>query len=499
MPRALFRVDSSTQIGGGHLFRCLTLAKALRREHWQCVFLTLNTPGNLNQLINDNGFHLVVAENGGAMEAQSDAFLWRNWILSQPYSVDLVVADHYQLDASWHKIIKALCSALLVIDDLANRDYRCDALLDQSTGRLVDDYQGKVPSDCRMLLGTQYALLREEFAALRPKALAKRQATEVINRLLIAISATDPNNVTLEVLQALKASGCEQQLNEIHIILTSQAPGIPAVQRYLKQQLPHAQLHIDAQHPEDIIFRCDFYIAAAGTSLLERHSLGLSGILLCIADNQRHIAEASLQMGSVSTVLKPEQLRAELGNCVKRLITSPQKARLRSLTAAQQCDARGCERVVKTLGSLRQKPHLQKVQPKDKRFLFELQQQPSIRQHARHPEAPTWQEHCRWFGQIQARDDVYFFLIMQQQVPSGFVRCQPRTVNGIKGYEVSIGIDDPFQGMGLGSQALQLLADCLPDKTLLAWIKAENQASIKAFSKSGYRAFAPNWYQYRSI
>ena len=50
--RAIFRCDSSTLIGSGHVIRCRTLARQLREEGIESYFVCRNHIGNFNQLLN---------------------------------------------------------------------------------------------------------------------------------------------------------------------------------------------------------------------------------------------------------------------------------------------------------------------------------------------------------------------------------------------------------------------------------------------------------------
>ena len=59
----------------------------------------------------------------------------------------------------------------MVIDDLNNRQFDCDILLNQNLGIKKSDYQGKVPIGCQLLMGCEYALLRPEFPSFRKRAL----------------------------------------------------------------------------------------------------------------------------------------------------------------------------------------------------------------------------------------------------------------------------------------------------------------------------------------
>ncbi len=50
-------------------------------------------------------------------------------------SVDWLIVDQYLLDCRWHSAARNFAEQILVIDDLANRQYDCDLLLDQTYGR----------------------------------------------------------------------------------------------------------------------------------------------------------------------------------------------------------------------------------------------------------------------------------------------------------------------------------------------------------------------------
>lgn len=79
-------------------------------------------------------------------------------------TTDWVVLDHYGLGAPWERVLRCSGPRVLVIEDLDDRAHDCDLLLDQTFGRLADQYAGRVPADCSLLLGSSFALLRPSFA-----------------------------------------------------------------------------------------------------------------------------------------------------------------------------------------------------------------------------------------------------------------------------------------------------------------------------------------------
>ena len=139
----VIRVDSSLKIGAGHVMRCLTLARKVKK-YANVKFICRNREGNLIDRIEAEGFE-VFRLHSEISEEDVEEFLEINWLgTSQDQDVldcsvilkrikpDWVIVDHYGIDDYWHTNLKKFYKKLMVIDDLANRSYNCDILLDQN-------------------------------------------------------------------------------------------------------------------------------------------------------------------------------------------------------------------------------------------------------------------------------------------------------------------------------------------------------------------------------
>ena len=173
----IFRADASTEIGSGHVMRCLTLADGLSRKGHKCRFVCREHEGHLGEVVIKRGHELVLlpvppqhtsnqvsgslvdSEAGLAVSWQDDA----NQTLEvlAPLKVDWLVVDHYRLDFKWENRLSSVVKNIFVIDDLANRSHQCNLLLDQNLGRRTKDYDDLVPAGCLRLIGPQFALLGE--------------------------------------------------------------------------------------------------------------------------------------------------------------------------------------------------------------------------------------------------------------------------------------------------------------------------------------------------
>jgi hypothetical protein len=137
---------------------------------------------------------------------------------------------------------------LMVIDDLADREHIADLLLDQN---LVDGmenrYQGKVPGHCICLVGPQYALLRPEFSMLRPASLARRK-TPALNRLLIFMGGSDPDDETGKVLDGVMLS--RKPWEHIDVVVGESHSALQTLKDTLANLPVRHAAHPDARHGE---------------------------------------------------------------------------------------------------------------------------------------------------------------------------------------------------------------------------------------------------------
>lgn len=207
MKSVAIRVDSSQVMGSGHLMRCLTLAERLRCEGTDVRFICRDLVGNPAHLAREKGFALELLPRREENSALTGYTAWLT--VSQETDatetiaaleragrafLDRLIIDHYAIDEVWEKHLRPYTKEIFVIDDLANRRHDCDVLLDQNFYRHMQHrYDGLVPTTCRLLLGPQYALLREEFYRVRE---TMRVRDGSLRRILVFYGGSDLTSET---------------------------------------------------------------------------------------------------------------------------------------------------------------------------------------------------------------------------------------------------------------------------------------------------------------
>jgi UDP-2,4-diacetamido-2,4,6-trideoxy-beta-L-altropyranose hydrolase len=350
--RVIFRVDASLQMGTGHVMRCLTLAQVLKENGADVEFICRNHKGNLIDKIRSNGF--VVHELKVFEETEVDTKLahshWLGATQRQDADdcVDILkaekynwfIVDHYALDEQWQKRLKPYYEKLMVIDDLADRKHQCDILLDQTFGRDQEDYLPLTPDYCELLLGSQYALLRPEFAKWRSYSLKRRSKPE-FKQLLINMGGVDIDNVTENVLDKLKLCNLSSDIN-ITVVMGGSAPHLESVKSKAITLPYKTEVKVDVHNMAEIMANTDIAIGAAGATTWERCCLGLPTIQIVIAKNQITIAKSLVESGAI-------KLLKSIGS-IPRVINNPTKWMLNvSNIARNVTDGLGVKRVTSVI------------------------------------------------------------------------------------------------------------------------------------------------------
>ena len=339
----VFRADASAKIGSGHISRCLVLAETLRRSGQTCHFICRQLQGDQINKIQDKGFDVSLLSAHEQSDAKESAE-----IISR-LNAELVVVDHYDLGVEWEKFVALFSTAMImVIDDLVDREHNCDLFLNQNHKADAVVYSKLLPPKCKMLLGTEFALLREEFSGLRQLALQRRQ-NAVLKEILISLGGGDCTEITEKVMAVMSEQHFDR-LRKVTVVSRSiTAESMPV--SLLRDKLGvSVECIVDADSMSELMTRADLSIGAAGTTSWERCCLGLPTVLLTLADNQIAIARALEEEGAALLAgdLRLNDWQKGLSGALD-MAQSSNKLEAISVAAAALCDGQGAWRVAKEI------------------------------------------------------------------------------------------------------------------------------------------------------
>lgn len=362
-----FRADASLQIGTGHVMRCLTLADALRERGASCTFVCRPHQGHLLALIEQRGHQALALpelQEGAQPNHNGTAhghWLGTDWATDAQHTqqalstrtggqpVDWLVADHYALDARWEEALRPQAQRIMAIDDLADRPHACDLLLDQTFGRQAADYMPFVTDGCTLLCGSQYALLRPEFAALRQYSL-RRRAQPALKELLITMGGVDKDNVTGAVMRGLQNCSLPEDCR-LTVVMGQTAPWLKDVQDLSRQMPWPTQVLVGVANMAQLMADSDLAIGAAGATSWERCCLGVPSIMLVVAENQLEVAKGLEVAGAALLCLTGQALSKQLAVQLGKLCSDIEQVALLSKAAAKVANGTGTGAVLARMGS----------------------------------------------------------------------------------------------------------------------------------------------------
>jgi UDP-2,4-diacetamido-2,4,6-trideoxy-beta-L-altropyranose hydrolase len=280
--KLLIRADASPQIGTGHVMRCLALAQAWLMKGGQVAFLMSPDAPNLEARLHSEGIQTrtLLAISGSINDAQETVKI------SQIMQVDWVVLDGYQFDADYQKFLKDADLRLLCLDDYGHaKRYYADFILNQNISACEKIYPYREPYT-QLLLGTQYVLLRQEFWSWQGW---QRKIPPMARKILVTMGGSDPDNVTLKVLQAFQKVEIEEL--EVIIIVGSTNPHHEKLQEVVQSISANIMLQQNVINMPELMAWADIAIAGGGSTCWELAFMGLPALLIVLANNQQNVVQ----------------------------------------------------------------------------------------------------------------------------------------------------------------------------------------------------------------
>lgn len=338
--------------------RCLTLADALSRRGAQVRFLSRDLSGYLRDML-DKGGYQYRALCRSTVEAGVDDLPHASWLgTSQDEDAracisaleddawDWLVVDHYALDFRWESRLRAIARNIVVIDDIADRRHDCELLLDQNFYPDMESrYDGKVPVECRRMLGPCYALVRSEFRQLRNTSGPRKGG---VRKVLVFLGGMDAENFTMRAIEALAIPNFSGL--EVDVVVGIQHPQREAIEAACYRY--HFSCHVQTNRMAELMAGADLAIGAAGSATWERCCVGLPVLAVSLAENQTDIAKA-IEFAGVGVYLGAHRnVSAEIiRGSVEALLSDVGRFEDLSSKAYAITDGQGTDRVCLNMGS----------------------------------------------------------------------------------------------------------------------------------------------------
>lgn len=474
-PRVVFRADGSTDLGMGHVVRCLAMAVMLQRDFHVSFALQGTDPGIIRKI-------KEVSEDVIVLSKEKNFDLDADQLLSKLKIGDIVVLDGYNFNTSYQKKIKSKGYKLVCIDDLHAWPHVADVLINYADGVKREDYT--ILPGTQLYLGSKYILLRPEF--LRSSDRIKH--IQNIENVFLSMGASDIYNLSEKFVKELQQIA---GIKVVHLLVGSVNANINSLQELIKSPSDiHVQLHTDISAADivSLIKDCDLAICPASTIALECSSVGIPLISGYTSENQKGILKglaahkAVFNLGDLCNIGT-----GELKKSVLQLRSQPEQIKEQLENQKRLIDGKSPERILELFKKLIPlELEFRFAEVKDVDLYFRWANDPIVRSNSFDQSAVEYERHVDWFNSKLNSEDCYFYLFSSRGIPVGQVRID-KSANEII---IGISIDKKFRGMNAGVSMLKLACSDYfeknPGSKIAAYIKVENAASYSIFKKAGF-------------
>src|ERR1035441_6913367 len=473
----LIRADGSARIGTGHVMRCLALAQSWQQAGGRAIFAQAASTPALERRLRQEGFETTQldAEPGGIEDGVQTLEQART------FKASWIVADGYRFGTAWQKQIKDAGQRLLLIDDYGHAEhYSADWILNQNLHAVESLYACREPHT-HLLLGTRYALLRQEFLAWKNW---QREMPAVARKVLVTLGGSDPDNVTGKVIEAL--AGLRNL--EAVVAIGGSNQNIEAIRAAIRNGGTPVRLVEDAANMPELMAWADVAVAAGGTTSWELAFMGLPALILVLAPNQSAVTKALEERGVAHNLgLASENSGDRIALAIQTLSHDSERRCALSRAGGQYVDGLGSRRVSACLGA--PKVEVRRAQPDDRRQLWEWANDPVVRRASFNSAPIPWEAHVAWFeGKMSDRRCALLIGRTEQGEPLGQVRFEWDDAGAAEAH-VSLAAD--WRGLGLASRLIERAVRELFQSTqiqrVVAHVKPDNAGSIRAFEAAGFR------------
>jgi spore coat polysaccharide biosynthesis predicted glycosyltransferase SpsG len=321
----LILTECGSDIGFGHLTRCLSLAHGFR-----CAGKNVQIWVAADALSSEKLPEFVRAVRWYGLDGELEAEAAR---------AHAILLDSFKISAEDVERIFRINPRTAVIDDYPRREYTAGVVIDWTVGAENYAFPQRRPG-VRYLLGSRYCALRPEF-----QSVAKREFLLPVRSLLVTFGGSDVRALTRPVVDMLQREFPDLE----KLVVAGPALHDPSFQA-LEDTNTSFHSNVGARQMQAMMAQADIAVSGGGQTLYELASQGLPPVIVSIVDNQEDDIRGFIRAGFGVYAGQWDQpdLLDSITKCIGEL-GFPDN-RTRQAAAGRQCvDGHGAERLTSAL------------------------------------------------------------------------------------------------------------------------------------------------------
>jgi UDP-2,4-diacetamido-2,4,6-trideoxy-beta-L-altropyranose hydrolase len=337
-PRAahvLFVVDGTAATGLGHVVRCSALASGLRRIGIASTFLAGEHPAVRDKILAVGATH-VRDNRGGQGDLDADEVLG----VAHSAGADAIVLDSYFADRSMLARLHGSGLKLVVIDDLAQLEMSADLVV--NGGAHASALRYAVRSDkTRLLLGPDFALLREPFWAHTSRVCRSR-----VQNVVVTMGGGATGTLAEAAVTALEDVVADFDIAVLRSALAPAPSGSASSRR--------VSTLVDPPDVRSCFVDADLAVCAGGQTIYELAAVGTPAVAVQVSGNQAGSMAAMQAAGVLRAAgsLEDDGVWRSMRRAVEELCARYEERQAMTAAGQRLVYGRGALRVAEAIGEL---------------------------------------------------------------------------------------------------------------------------------------------------
>jgi len=325
----LFRCDGDSQVGLGHVYRCIALANELRKNH-ECRITFAIMSGKAGIEIVKNANYPIEYNLNGTKEED-----WLDEIISKVKPDSLVLDVRTGIGRNIVDRWREEGVLIVTIDDPEDKRLAADlAFCPPVPGVRLRDWSELAGN---LFVGWEWVPLRKMFAQSHHKV--KRDRLNI----LVSMGGSDEAGFTLKAIEALNKLDREFDTT---VIMGGAYAHPQKLKEALSQTNHRFKVMINVANMSEIMANTDLAIASFGVTAYELAAMGVPAIYLCLKDDHVLSASAFVDAGIiVSLGLGSEVSVHYLMLAIRELLRNETKRDEMTKNARLLMDGKGAERI----------------------------------------------------------------------------------------------------------------------------------------------------------
>lgn len=464
MKRILFRADGNSEIGLGHLYRIFALVELFRKEYE--VVLVTSAQTTVSAIPADYCYALIPEAVSVAQEPE--------WLQEHyPAKEYRIVADGYQFDSAWQRSLKERGYHLCYIDDFCKEHMYADVVINHSLAARASDY--KTEGYTKLALGTKYAILRPSFL----EAAKQARETRSLKTAFVCFGGADPFDLTLKATLALIAF---PEIRAIHIVVGAAYAHRDLFDLKVSEKNIHIHQNLSEKELVTLMKACDFAIASSSTILYELCSVKMPVLSGYYVENQKGLYQGALDHQLIVGAGNLEHSSTDDFKEKIKVVLQQSDYSTQLQAQASAFDAQIKDRFLALFAEI----SYRRAGAEDVLLIYEWANDKVSRENSYFTEAIPLETHKAWFTKKLADPASMIFIAEVNGKPAGMIRYDVLEDHAVVGVSVA----EQFRGKGLAPEFLKGTAKLYFERNTVpveAFIKTQNQASIRSFGKAGYK------------